>query len=162
MEKVFVGKIVNTHGIKGEIRILSDFELKDDVFRTGRTVIINNQEFIIKTYRTHKNFDMITLEGFNDINQVLPFKGLNLFVKRSDLDLASDDYLLEDLIGMKVLIEEENFGIVKDYNRGQNSLLHISYQDKIYYIPLKGDYIESVNLEKKEILVKKSAKELIL
>ncbi len=162
MENVFVGKIVNTHGIKGEMRILSDFELKDDVFKLGRTVIINNQEFIIRTYRTHKNFDMITLEGFNDINQVLPFKGLNLFVKRSDLDLASDDYLMEDLIGMKVLIEEENFGIVKDYNRGQNSLLHISYQDKIYYIPLKGDYIESVNLEKKEILVKKSAKELIL
>lgn len=162
MEKVFVGKIVNTHGIKGEIRILSDFELKERVFKKGMPVIINNQEFIINSYRPHKNFDMITLEGFNDINQVLAFKGLNLFVKRDNLDLANNDYLMEDLIGMDVLIAGENMGVVKDYNRGQNSLLHVSYQDKIYYIPLNGDFIESVDLDKRKILVKNSAKELII
>lgn len=162
MENVFVGKIVNTHGIKGEIRITSDFELKKRVFKVGATVIINKQEYIIRTYRIHKNFDMITLEGFDNINQVLPFKGLNLFVKRSDLGLDNNDYLMEDLIGMDILIDGENFGRVKDYNRGQNSLLHISYQDKSYYIPLKGDFIESVDLDAKEIKASIKVKELIL
>ncbi|MDE6292739.1 MAG: hypothetical protein K2L98_03570, partial [Bacilli bacterium] len=118
--------------------------------------------YIIRTYRLHINFDMITLEGFDDINKVLPFKGLNLFVKRSDLGLDNDDYLMEDLIGMNIIIDGENFGIVKDYNRGQNSLLHISYQDKNYYIPLKGDFIESVNLDAKEIKASIKVKELIL
>ncbi|MDE5630263.1 MAG: ribosome maturation factor RimM, partial [Bacilli bacterium] len=153
---------VNTHGIKGEIRITSDFELKDKVFKIGHTVIINNQEFIIKSYRVHKNFDMITLQGFDDINQVLPFKGLNLYVKRSSLDLEEDDYLMEDLIGMTVMINGENYGIVKDYNCGQNSLLHINYQNKTYYIPLKGTFILSVDTQKREILASNSVKELVL
>lgn len=162
MDNVFVGKIVNTHGIKGEIRILSDFELKDKVFKVGNTVIINRQEFIIKSYRVHKNFDMITLEGFNDINQVIPFKGLNLFVKRSVLDLKGDDYLLEDLIGMKVLIGEEEYGIVEDYSRGQNELLHITFKEKKYYIPLRGNFIENVDIINNRIIAKDDVKELIL
>ncbi len=162
MDNVFVGKIVNTHGIKGEIRILSDFELKDQVFKVGKTVIINHQEFIIKSYRVHKNFDMITLEGFDDINQVLPFKGLSLFVKRSDLNLDENDYLLEDLIGMKIVIGEEELGVVEDYNRGQNSLLHVSYKDKKYYIPLNETFIEKIDLVNNKILAKEMVKELIL
>lgn len=162
MDNVYVGKIVNTHGIKGEIRIVSDFELKEKVFKVGSSVIINSQEFIIESYRVHKNFDMITLKGFNDINQVIPFKGLNLFVKRGNLSLDDDEYLMEDLIGMKVLIDGKIFGEVKDYNRGQNSLLHVSYNEKSYYIPLKGGFIQNINLEKKEIEANQSIKELML
>lgn len=162
MDNVFVGKIVNTHGIKGEIRIVSDFERKNEVFKVGKTVIINKNEFIIKSYRVHKNFDMITLEGFDDINQVLPFKGLNLFVRRSDLNLDSKEYLLEDLIGMKVFIDTQEYGVVDDYNRGANSLLHVSYNDKKYYIPLNSEYILNVNMENNEILVSEMVKELIL
>ena len=33
MDKVYIGKVVNTHGIKGELRILSDFPYKDKVFK---------------------------------------------------------------------------------------------------------------------------------
>lgn len=162
MDNVFVGKIVNTHGIKGEIRIVSDFEFKARVFKVGNIVIINGQEFIIASYRVHKNFDMITLEGFNDINQVLSFKGLNLFVKRSDLDLKNDDYLLEDLIGMNIQIRDELFGNVEDYSRGQNSLLHIRYEDKVYYIPLKGNFIEKIDMDNNRIIAKEKVRELIL
>ncbi|MCX4365832.1 MAG: ribosome maturation factor RimM [Bacilli bacterium] len=162
MEEVFVGKIVNTHGIKGEIRIVSDFELKEKVFKVGSYVLINHQEFKIKSYRIHKNFDMISLVGFDDINQVIPFKGLNLYVKREDLELDKDDYLMEDLIGLSVLIAGVNYGVVKDYNRGQNSLLHIDYQDKVYYIPLRGSFIKNIDLDKREIDVTEDVKGLIL
>lgn len=162
MDNVFVGKIVNTHGIKGEIRIVSDFELKEMVFKVGNTVIINHQEFIIASYRIHKNFDMITLKGFNDINQVIPFKGLSLFVKRSSLNLNEEDYLLEDLIGMKIIINNQEYGIVEDYSRGQNELLHVAYNDKKYYIPLRGDFLENVDIPNHKIFVKDTVKELIL
>ena len=58
-----VGKIVSTHGIKGELRILSDFEYKDKVFVVGNELIINNKPYKIRTYRRHKNFDMVTLDS---------------------------------------------------------------------------------------------------
>ena len=51
MDKIYVGKIVNTHGIKGEIRILSDFQFKDKVFKKDKKLIIDNLEYIIRSYR---------------------------------------------------------------------------------------------------------------
>ena len=58
MNKVYIGKIVNTHGIKGELRIRSDFPYKDRVFLIGNNLIIDDQEYNIKSYRKHKTFDM--------------------------------------------------------------------------------------------------------
>ena len=65
--KVYVGKIVSTHGIKGEIRILSDFDYKEKVFKVGNKLIIENKEYTIKSYRKHKNYDMVTFIDRNHI-----------------------------------------------------------------------------------------------
>ena len=62
MEKVYVGKIVSTHGIKGEIRILNHFNFKDKVFKIGNKLIIDDKEYEIKSHRVHKGFDMVTLD----------------------------------------------------------------------------------------------------
>ena len=43
-KKVYIGKVVSTHGIKGEIKIISDFEYKDRVFVVGKKLIIDNNE----------------------------------------------------------------------------------------------------------------------
>ncbi|MBQ1551268.1 MAG: hypothetical protein IIZ67_04110, partial [Bacilli bacterium] len=51
MNKVYIGKIVNTHGIKGELRIRSDFPYKDRVFLIGNNLIIDDKEYNIKSYR---------------------------------------------------------------------------------------------------------------
>lgn len=161
MDNVYVGKIVNTHGIKGEIRVLSDFEKKDQVFKVGNEVIIRGISFKIASYRVHKNFDMITLEGYNDINQVLPYKGYSLFVKRELLELNSDDYLLSDLINKYVYLNDEELGIVSDYTTGGNPLLIVDYNGKNYYIPLKGDFITNVDIKGNKIYVDESVKGLM-
>ena len=72
MKLIKIGKIVNTHGIKGELRILSKFPYKDKVFVKNMKVYIdkNNIE-VINTYRKHKNFDMVTFEGYNNINETI-------------------------------------------------------------------------------------------
>ena len=73
---VYVGEIVNTHGIKGELRIVSDFKYKSEVFVPGKKLYLGKrrQEEIIKTYRKHKNYDMITFERIDDINEAIIFK----------------------------------------------------------------------------------------
>ena len=50
MGKVYVGKIVSTHGIKGEIKILSGFNFKDKVFKIGNKLIIDDKEYEIKSF----------------------------------------------------------------------------------------------------------------
>ena len=73
MEYIYVGKIVNTHGIKGEIRILSDFKYKNEIFKENFKLYIGTQkqEMIIKSYRKHKMYDMVLFYDINDINEVL-------------------------------------------------------------------------------------------
>ena len=116
MEKVLVGKYVSTHGIKGEIRIKSNFKYKNKVFIVGNKIYINNQEYIINSYRIHKEYDMITLKGFDNINQVLPFKGSNVYINKDDLKLNNNEYLDSDLIGMSNYINNDYKGKVTDIN----------------------------------------------
>ena len=161
MSKVNIGKIVNTHGVKGEIRILSDFDMKDKAFKPGNKVIINDGEFTINSYRVHKNFDMITLKEFNNINEVLPFKGKTIFINRDELELSKNDYILDDLLDMNVFIEDDLIGVVSDYSNDKNPLLKIR-GNKIFYIPIKANYIKKVDLDNNALYVTEDTRGLIL
>ena len=151
---VYVGKIVNTHGIKGEVRLLSSFEYKDLVFKTGIELYVgsNRESLIINTYRPHKEFDMITIKGIDNINDVLRYKGLKVYVKREILNLG-DKYLIEDLVGMDVLFNNATIGKVTEimYNNS-NILLHV-VGEKSFYIPNNGNFVKKVNLKTKTVEV---------
>lgn len=152
MDLVYIGKIVNTHGIKGELRIKSDFEKKELVFVIGNKIIIDNEEHTIRTYRFHKIFDMITIDKYDNINDVLKYVGKNVYVSRESLKLKNDDYLLSDLVGLNVIFNDTVYGIVKDYSNTLNPLLQIEY-NKTYYIPINSNFIKNVDLENKKIIV---------
>ncbi len=153
MDYIYIGKIVNTHGIKGELRIRSNFELKDVVFKPGFTLYIGEGHVAeeITTYRPHKEFDMVTFKGYDNINQVLNYLKMNVYVKRSDLDLSKDEYVLDDLLGFSVEENGETLGKVEEivYN-GINILLSV-VGEKSFYIPTNGDFIKKVDLEKGRI-----------
>ena len=162
MDYVLIGKIVNTHGIKGELRLLSYFDKKDLVFKPNFNIYIGPTYIkeTISSYRHHKMFDMITLIGYNNINEVLKYKYMNVYVKRSDLNLNENDYLLDDLINMKVIDNNEEIGTVIDYIQNNNVLLKVS-GTKEFYIPLVDEYIINVDTKNKIINVK-NGKDLIL
>lgn len=156
MDYVFIGKIVNTHGIKGEVRILSDFEKKERVFKPNTIIYIGkekNREEIVE-YRHHKQFEMITLKNYSNINEVLKYVGKDVFVKREDLSLKSDEYLLDDLINMEIVENKKVLGKIKNivYNKA-NILLYVE-GEKSFYIPFVSEYIIKVDLKKKEVEVK--------
>jgi len=152
MDLVYVGKIVNTHGIKGELRIRSDFEKKELVFKVGNKIIIDKNEHIIRSYRFHKIFDMITIDEYDNINDVLCFVGKNVYVSRDSLKLKDKEYLLSDLVGLNVVFNDTVYGIVKDYSNDLNPLLKIEYEHN-YYIPINPNFIKLVDLENKKIIV---------
>lgn len=146
---VYVGEIVNTHGIKGELKIISDFKYKDNVFVPGMKIYLGKrcQEEIIKTYRKHKNFDMITLEGINDINDAIVFKTDNVYVKREDLNI--DGYVDEDIIGLPVYTDEF-VGEVFDILKHKQEILVIKNGDKTYLVPFVAEFV-SIDLKNKRI-----------
>lgn len=154
MDKVYIGKIVNTHGIKGEVRILSDFLYKDKAFKVGTNIIIDEVTYKITSYRKHKQFDMITLDGFNDINQVLFLMKKKVYKKRDELKLNSSEILDEDLIKYKVFDKNENNGIIEEifYASPTNKILRVKFQKEVL-IPYNSPMIKKIDTNNKTIEV---------
>lgn len=157
MKYVLIGKLVNTHGLKGEVRILSSFKYKDKVFVPGMNIYIGKDKVPEKiiSYRHHKIFEMIMMEGYNDINQVLKYKGDYVFVNKDDIILGKNEYLDEDIIGLSVFVDNKCLGIVKKIeNHNGNMILVVLNDNKNYLIPYNFDIIIDVDLKKKEMHVK--------
>lgn len=154
MDNVYVGKIVNTHGIKGELRILSDFPFKEKVFKVGNKLIIDGLEYVIKSYRVHKNFDMVTLDDYKDINDVLFLLRKKVYFSKEALNLADDEVLDEELLTFKVLTNEGKTGIIKEifFASRDNKILRVKF-DKEILIPYNSPMIVKIDKNKKELYV---------
>ncbi|GBU10459.1 ribosome maturation factor RimM [Erysipelotrichaceae bacterium] len=105
VELVYIGDIVNTHGLNGELRILSDSDFKEERFRSGAKLQILDDQgtFVehveIQKYRVHKNFDLLTFKGKDHISHAERYKGMQLAVLKSSVgELAEDDgYYFSDI-----------------------------------------------------------------
>lgn len=154
---IYVGKIVGTHGIKGELKVLSDFERKDLVFKVNQVIYINNEKHLISSHRVHQNKNLITIDSLQNINDVLKYIDKDVYVKRSDLHL--DSYLMIDLIGFEV-IDGDLLGMVKSILKTKNGYLLEVFGEKKFYIPFVPYYIKNVDIDNGKVFVTK-AKELI-
>lgn len=147
---VFIGDIVNTHGIKGELRILSDFKYKEAVFKENQKLYIGKrkQEVVIKTYRKHKIFDMVTFVDVDSINDAIAFKGDEVFIKREDLVI--DGYVDEDIIGLEVYGDNKLVGVVESIIKNKQEILLIKNGEKSHMVPFVDELV-SVDLDNKRI-----------
>ena len=151
MNYVYIGDIVNTHGLKGEVRIISSFKQKDLVFITNMPVYIGKEKNkeIINSYRVHKNYDMITFVGIKHIEDVLKYKGKSLYINREDL--AYDGYLNEDLINMEVYQNNKLVGHVKEILTTNAHEILVIDGKKRYMVPNIKEFILNVDLNTKRI-----------
>ncbi len=154
MELIKIGKIVNTHGIKGEIRLLSKFPYKDKVFVKDNTIYIDKKyKEVINSYRKHKNFDMITLVGYNNINEVLKYKGKYVYINKEDIILDKDNYLDEELIGLSVIFNNEVKGVITNIERYDKVVLFVIDNGK-YLVPYNNNLIDKIDINNKKIYIK--------
>ena len=154
-EYIYIGKIVNTHGIKGELRILSNFKYKNKVFLQNRKIYIGDEKQVeeIKTYRHHKIFEMITLYGYDNINEVLKFINKSVFVKKNDLDLKDKEYLDEDLINLNIIFNNESVGHIVAVRliNPKSKVIEAVINGKSTLIPYHDDFIKNIDLKNKII-----------
>lgn len=154
MNYLYVGKLVNTHGIKGEVRLLSKFRYKDKVFVKGFKVYIgkDKEKFEIERYRVHKNFDMLVFKDIYDINKIEYLKGSLVYINKNDLNLDNNTFLSIDLIGFNVIIDNKNIGIIKEVlDTPANEVLVL---DNNVMIPYVNEFIDNINTNKKTITIK--------
>ena len=154
MDTVYIGKIVSTHGIKGELRIISDFPYKNKVFKVGNSLWIEEKEYVIETYRTHKNYDMVTFNQFHNINDVLFLLQKEVFFSKKDLSLDDNEILDEELLTFEVVTEDGKKGFIKEIFMASetNKILRIEL-DREVLIPMTSPMIQKIDKKNKKIII---------
>jgi len=156
-----VGKIINTHGLRGEVKVAAWTDTPD-VFEDLKTVYIKRSgsttPLTISNIKYQKNNLIVKFKEFNDINEVEPLKNSVLYAERSELgELPEGVYYIADLIGLTVKKENgEIIGKLKDVlQTGANDIYEVSREGKKdLLIPVLKDVVLSVDFEAKEITVR--------
>lgn len=152
MNYIYVGDIVNTHGIKGEVKIISHFKYKNNVFIKGTFLYVGSGKvkLEINSYRKHKIFDMVTFVGINDINEVLKFKGESVYIDKNEVKI--DGILNEDLIDMSVYGDDSFVGRVTDIlNNGVYDILVVENESIKNLVPNIGEFVLNIDVDNKRI-----------
>ncbi|MGL5676515.1 MAG: ribosome maturation factor RimM [Cellulosilyticaceae bacterium] len=117
-EMFTIGKIVNTHGVKGEMRVKPS---TDDIkrFEKLKTIYVEQRElksYEIESVRYHKDFVLMRLKGVDTMNDAELLKNAQLKIDRKDsLPLGEDEYYMCDLYDLEVVTEEgRKLGIITD------------------------------------------------
>lgn len=121
-EKLLVGKIANTQGLKGHLKIFPYTTDKEEFEEFGYLMIEKegDQKFEISSIRYQKNMVIVLFEGFNNINEVEKYKNREVYFLREDLgEMDEDTFMYSEVIGYEVIDEVEGaVGKVKSVNSG--------------------------------------------
>ncbi len=159
MKSLRVGQIVNTHGIRGGLKVipLTDY---DERFEELKWVYIEGLEekFYITSLQYQKNNLIITFKGYQDINLVEKFKGKYLIIDETQRrQLPEDTYYIADILGLEVYTVEGDFlGKIKDVlQAGSNEVYLIeAVGGKEIMIPAVKEFVPEIDLKNKRITVK--------
>ena len=147
-ERMELGKIVNTFGLKGEIKIWPYVDYISKV----KKVYINNSKMEIERARSQKNIFVIKLKGIDTIEQAEKLKNYIIEMEREDAPkLPKDTYYISDLIGFDVYTDEGKLlGKLDDiFKTGANDV----YQVGEILLPSIKEVIKQIDTENKKITV---------
>ena len=151
-----IGQIVNTHGLRGDLKVMPWCD-DPEIFCELEYVLIDNKEFLIEKSSLHKNAVLLKLQGINHINDAELYRNKILYVKRADLgELPEGTYYICDLLGCSVITNEGRLlGRIKDIIKtGSNDVYVVEdEQKKQVLIPVIDEVINSVNIEEKKIII---------
>lgn len=156
-----VGKIVNTHALQGEVRVISSSDFKEERFKKGAKLFINYEgEYIpveVKNHRVNKNFDLVKFTGMDHINDVEKYKGSELLVDAQDLEkLDEGEFYFHEIMGCLVKTADgTSLGEIVDIlQTGANDVWIVHQKGrKDVLIPYIEDVVKHVDIENKIITV---------
>lgn len=149
-----VGAVTSTHGLAGEVKV---FPTTDDPkrFRKLKQVLLDTGKDMLPLGVEHvkffKNMVILKFKGYDRIEDIMGFKGKNLYVTRENaVRLKKDEYFIADLIGMKVYTEDEAYlgELTEVITTGANDVYTVRMENgKDVLIPAIGQCILNVDVE---------------
>lgn len=156
-----VGKIVNTHGIRGELKVLPLTDFPEERFAKGSKLVIETGEgqlpVTVESARLHKNMYVVRLNDFTNINEVEKYKGTMLKVSSEyQTELSEDEFYFHQIVGCEVVTDEgEALGTIKEIlTPGANDVWVVKANNgKEILLPYIDDVILHVDVVNQKVTV---------
>ena len=157
MGKLIIGKVINTRGLKGEMKVDNKSNFIKDRYKAGNVIYLSKDEenFIEKVivkYSYTKGFIYLTLEGVNSIDDANMYRDYYVFCNDEKLNESKDVYHYLTLKDMNVVYNEKVIGkVINIESNGRQDLLRIDTGNKTFLVPFLNEFIINIDKEKKEI-----------
>lgn len=154
-EFISIGQIINTHGLKGELKV---YPLTDDIrrFRKLKEVYIDKSLRKIVWCKLQTDKIILKIEGVDTIEEAQKLKNIYVEVKREDaVELSEGEYFIADIIGCTVYDENRvKLGTVFDVIQTQSNDVYWVKGKTEVLIPALKDIVISISIDSKEIIIK--------
>lgn len=148
------GKIVNTHGVKGEVKVAVWLD-SAEYFCSFKTLYVDDKALKVVSARPHKGFAIVKIDGVDDINAAMCLKNKTVSISRKDARLPKGGYFLQDIIGAEVVTEGgEAVGVLKDILETPASLIYIVSGETEHMIPAVPEFVLKTDAENGRITVR--------
>ena len=140
------GKIVNTHGIRGEVKI-QPWADSPEVLCALPALYIDGAPVALRSARVHKGNVIALLEGVSDVDQAMLLQNKVVWLNRDDLRLPEGTFFLADLIGLRVVDEEgQELGILNEVLSPSRQQVYVVKGDRELMIPAVPQFILETNV----------------
>lgn len=150
-EYLEAGKIVNIHGIRGEVKIMPYCDSPELLCEFDRLFLGKSlKEIYIQRSRVQKNIVICKIEGIDSPEQAEKLRNQMLYMHRDDLELDENTYFIQDLIGITVKDADtgEIYGTIDDVlQTGANDVYSIKNGDKNYLVPAIADVVVDTDID---------------
>jgi len=151
LQFVEAGEIVNTHGIKGEIKVLPWMDSPEDLCEFERCRIAR-KDYEIELARVQKTCTLIKLKGIDTMEDAQALRGKTVLIYREDI---SDEIIFAaELIGVEVFCGDEKIGEVSDVLDYPGNKVYVVKGEKEYMIPAVKEFILDTDMENNRMQVK--------
>lgn len=143
------GKIVGTHGIRGEVRVETWCDSPVFFSKLSKVYLKNGETELSVKSRPHKNIAIMKIKGIDTIEAADKYLGKVLYMDREHADLPKDTFFIADLMGLEVLDSSDNklYGKISDvFKTGANDVYEITDENnKKYLVPVIDDVVKEIN-----------------
>ena len=155
-----VGKIVNTHSLKGEVKVISSTDFEEERFKKGSKLLITRgnqliREVVVQSYRNHKNFLLVKFEGIDSVEEAEKLKNLQIKIDSEEVgELEENEFYFHQIIGCEVFDEnDKNLGEIIDIlTPGANDVWVIKGENgKEILIPYIEDVVKKIDITNKKV-----------
>ena len=142
------GRIVNTHGVAGEVKIEVWLD-SPEFLKKFKRIFVDGREIKIISSRTHKDFLLAKLDGVSDVNAAMTLKGKTVYIDRNDARLPKGAYFLQDIVGAAVIDElGKEIGKITEIMETPASRVYVVQGESEHLIPAVPEFILSADAEK--------------